>query len=439
MKTTITVIVALLISISSLAQEPPGINYKAVIKDGSGNLVTSQTINVRFSILNGISTSVYEETHSATTDANGIIILTIGYGAEPTSDFDSIDWRDGFYNLETEIDLEQDDSYVPLPSTDFHAVPYAFRASKADNVTGLEKISQNGKTGWRLVGRNPNYYGPIGSNAVDLSYNFASSEPYGATGNNSIAMGYRTTAPSYLETAIGRWNTEYTPVSTTSWNSEDRLFVIGNGASNRNNAMTVLKNGKTGMNTSSPRSIFEVLHQNGRPTSSDRTNAFSIRNYATSKSWQFYTHSLGYLELFSDGTHKGSFNPTSGVYATVSDRRVKKDITPLDNGTLNKVMQLNPVSYLMKNQKDSKRNLGLISQEVKELFPSITHYVKESDVLALSYTELIPILIKALQEQQTIIETQNSQIKNQNTRIDTFESQILTLSKRLENLEAINN
>ncbi len=86
----------------------------------------------------------------------------------------------------------------------------------------------------------------------------------------------------------------------------------------------------------------------------------------------------------------------------------------------------------MKDQTDTKRNLGLISQDVQELFPSITHYVKESDVLALSYTELIPILIKALQEQQNIID-------GQNTKIDTFENYLSTLSKRLENLETINN
>ena len=70
MKTTITVIVALLISLSSFAQ-PESINYKALIKDTNGNAVVSQTINVKFTILkNSDNMIVYEETHSnKTTDS----------------------------------------------------------------------------------------------------------------------------------------------------------------------------------------------------------------------------------------------------------------------------------------------------------------------------------------------------------------------------------
>jgi hypothetical protein len=101
-------------------------------------------------------------------------------------------------------------------------------------------------------------------------------------------------------------------------------------------------------------------------------------------------------------------------------------------------MQLNPVSYLMKDQKDSKRNLGLISQEVQEIFPSITHYVKESDLITLSYTELIPILIKALQEQQTLIEAQNSKIDGQALETSQQNATIQSLIQRMNALEAAN-
>jgi S-adenosylmethionine:tRNA-ribosyltransferase-isomerase (queuine synthetase) len=92
----------------------------------------------------------------------------------------------------------------------------------------------------------------------------------------------------------------------------------------------------------------------------------------------------------------------------------------------------------MKDQKDSRRNLGFISQEVQEIFPSITHYVKESDLLTLSYTELIPILIKALQEQQDIIETQNSKIEAQITETAEQNQAIQSLIQRMERLEASN-
>lgn len=66
-----------------------------------------------------------------------------------------------------------------------------------------------------------------------------------ASGRLSTAMGNNTTAPSGYETVIGSYNTEYTPKSTNSWDSNDRLFVVGNGTEDtkRSNALTILKNG----------------------------------------------------------------------------------------------------------------------------------------------------------------------------------------------------
>ena len=66
-----------------------------------------------------------------------------------------------------------------------------------------------------------------------------------AAGRYSTAMGLRTNAPSYAETSIGRYNTDYTAIGTTSWNTGDRLFVIGNGQSStaKSDAMIVYKSG----------------------------------------------------------------------------------------------------------------------------------------------------------------------------------------------------
>ena len=259
-----------------------------------------------------------------------------------------------------------------------------------------------------------------------------------ASGDLSTAMGSGTEAPSFAEMAIGRYNTTYEPTDIESWDENDRLFVVGNGNSdtNKNDAFTVLKNGKTGINTSDPQSLFEVAHQDGGPTPSNLTNAISIKNLNSDKSWQLHVNNLGALVLYRNGIYTSYFHETSGAYVTVSDRRLKKDITGLENGTLNKVMQLNPVSYLMKDQKDTKRNLGLISQEVQEVFPSITHYVEAQDVLSLSYIELIPILIKALQEQQGIIDTQIEKNLIQDKSITAQNEIIKTLVARLDFIES---
>ena len=62
--------------------------------------------------------------------------------------------------------------------------------------TGLEKLTDDGGStyGWRLVGRDSDNYGDIGSNAIDFSTSTSISTTYGATGNYSFAEGYLTTA-----------------------------------------------------------------------------------------------------------------------------------------------------------------------------------------------------------------------------------------------------
>ncbi|MGE5356183.1 MAG: tail fiber domain-containing protein [Deltaproteobacteria bacterium] len=101
-----------------------------------------------------------------------------------------------------------------------------------------------------------------------------------ATGRYAVSIGESTTAPSANETVIGRWNSDYTPLDVLFWNPADRLFVVGNGiASNvRSNAMTILKNGNTGIGTETPNEKLEVagnIHLSG----ADRTVFNRSNNY----------------------------------------------------------------------------------------------------------------------------------------------------------------
>lgn len=99
----------------------------------------------------------------------------------------------------------------------------------------------------------------LGENATAWGWNTV------ASGLNSTTWGIGTLAQSAHETALGSYNTEYTPVSTQNWNIADRLFVIGNGTSfdTRSDALVFLKNGNTGIGTSTPTAL---LHTNGNGT-----------------------------------------------------------------------------------------------------------------------------------------------------------------------------
>jgi len=87
-----------------------------------------------------------------------------------------------------------------------------------------------------------------------------------------------------------------------------------------------------------------------------------------------------------------------------SDRRIKKDIQILDMG-LDEILKLDPVSFLWKNQTDDYRNIGLVAQDVKEIIPQVVHRTNiinedtPDGQLSISYEQLVPVLIKAIQEQ----------------------------------------
>ncbi|WP_218841418.1 tail fiber domain-containing protein [Winogradskyella costae] len=450
-KVLFAVLAICLMSISSYAQT--GFNYKALIKDTNGNVLSNQEIDIRFTIqtLEGpVFIASYQELHLTTTDSNGIAIVTIGEGEIITGSFPDNFWLPNI-TLNTEIDIERDGTFVDFGESNFKKVPMA---THADNVFsgdyndlinqptivepfGLEAIDEGSGIGWRLIGQNPDNYGSVGNGAVDLSqspnsatngatgeYSIAMGNQTGASGDNSTAMGFGTSASGDNSTALGK-NTFASSENSVAigWlnvDVPDALFMIGNGSAEggftTSNALTVLKNGN--------------VIAGGPFTIENATDATSL--------WRLETRPNGGLSMYRNGNYRGFFSEFTGNYSSISDRSTKKDITAIENGTLSKVMQLNPVSYLMKDQTDTKRNLGLISQEVQEIFPSITTYVEESDLITLSYTELIPILIKALQEQQGVINTQNSKIETLSTDNSTLENMVNNLISRVEKIETNN-
>lgn len=116
------------------------------------------------------------------------------------------------------------------------------------------------------------------------------------------------------------------------------------------------------------------------------------------QSYNIGTPSLGWANVYS-------YN-----YPAMSDRRLKDDINPIKNG-LDIISKINPVSYKWKNESmDKDLHWGFIAQELIEVFPN-SIIDKSNDTLSVRYQEIIPILTKALQEQQELIENQNKKIK----------------------------
>ncbi len=88
-----------------------------------------------------------------------------------------------------------------------------------------------------------------------------------AKANYSATVGGRgIEAESYAEIVIGTYNTDYTPNSTTSLDSNDRAFSVGNGVNGgKSDAFTILKDARTfiGMSNAEDSTATEMLQVNG--------------------------------------------------------------------------------------------------------------------------------------------------------------------------------
>lgn len=102
-------------------------------------------------------------------------------------------------------------------------------------------------------------------------------------------------------------------------------------------------------------------------------------------------------------------------WETYSDGRVKKDVSTIENA-LAKTMTLNPVQYkhhdsefengelIIEDMYDEK--MGFIAQELNQVFPNAVFIPEDEDedYWSINYTTIIPVLTKAIQEQQLMIE-----------------------------------
>jgi trimeric autotransporter adhesin len=91
----------------------------------------------------------------------------------------------------------------------------SWQTAGGGGASELQKITEGGNTGWRILGRDTAYYGNIGSGAIDLSFNgVIPSTTSGATGLYSVAMGINSTASGQISTAIGQETTASGSFST---------------------------------------------------------------------------------------------------------------------------------------------------------------------------------------------------------------------------------
>jgi hypothetical protein len=170
MKKLFILVATVLLSTATFAQAPQQLSYQTVIRNPSGTLVTNTPISVQILILSGSPTGIveYAETHSVTTNANGLVSVPLGGGTTADASFADINWGSGPYFVQTATDLSGGSIYTVTDVSQLLSVPYALYAQNAPTgAAGIAGITgpagPNGETGPQGTPGNPGAAGPQGT------------------------------------------------------------------------------------------------------------------------------------------------------------------------------------------------------------------------------------------------------------------------------------
>lgn len=103
------------------------------------------------------------------------------------------------------------------------------------------------------------------------------------------------------------------------------------------------------------------------------------------------------IHIFQDLTVANNIFSQAFFYS--SDKNLKEEINLIDN-SLEKILKLNGVYFNWKE--DGKRDIGLIAQNVKKVFPEIVQ--TQNGYKSVDYSKLVAPLIEAIKEQEKRIQ-----------------------------------
>jgi len=179
-------------------------------------------------------------------------------------------------------------------------------------------------------------------------------------------------------------------------------------------AMRIDSSGNVGIGTSSPSYKFQIKGSG----STSATLSMYVQN--SSNTELFFIRDDGAIE-----TGEASLSPynnttasaanllvdsTGRLYRSTSSLKYKTDVQGAAHG-LAEVMQLRPVTYKGKNDGDTVFG-GLIAEEVHDAgLTEFVQYATDGSPDALAYGNMVSLAFKAIQEQQTIIDSLKARIE----------------------------
>jgi hypothetical protein len=471
MKNLITVVYALILcAFTVLAQAPEKINYQGVARDLSGNVLPNQAVGLQIKIHSGTGSGTvgYQETHAVSTNAFGLFNVQLGGGTVQSGTFSTIGWASNLFYVEVLMDATGGTTYTSMGTQQLVSVPYALNSKTTGSISGttnyVPKFTPDGNTlGNSQIFDNGTNVG-IGTTSNTYKFHVAASSlttaKFESTTNPLIAVAEAGTNKAYFQ----MFNDEFY-ISTYG----TRALKIG---TNSSADITVDANGNVGIGTTTPLYKLHADQPLSSGTAITAINSYvgnadgtgvtgsavnnpyygtginGIGGYvgtygygngstATQSVYGVYGQAMG-----SAGTRYGVYGSASGgttnygvycngsggytgTWALLSDRKFKTDLAPVSEA-LALVNKLNPVSYQLKTKEfpmmnfPEARQYGFVAQELEEVIPllvengshpGLTKEDEDIKLKAVNYIGMIPILTKAIQEQQLLIEKLSKEVE----------------------------
>ncbi len=183
MRTNVTLLLFLFMytTLSIHAQAPEQFNYQTVIRNSSGQPITTGLVSVRFTIHDSSSTgaNLFQEVQTASPNQFGLITLAIG----SVADLSAVNWGGHPKYLQVEVDPAGGTNYTDMGASQLLSVPYALFAANSQGATGpAGAAGATGATGAAGATGATGNTGPAGLN--------------GATGNDGAAGATGATGPT---------------------------------------------------------------------------------------------------------------------------------------------------------------------------------------------------------------------------------------------------
>ncbi|MGI4872317.1 MAG: tail fiber domain-containing protein, partial [Janthinobacterium lividum] len=146
----------------------------------------------------------------------------------------------------------------------------------------------------------------------------------------------------------------------------------------------------------------------------------------------------GSRSLGMSGVRWGTIYSSNSTINT-SDSRLKTNIENSVYG-LQAVLRMRPVTYNWKKEPTTNHMVGFIAQEMEQIVPEAVEAPRTAgEYYGMKYTELIPVLTKAIQEQQAQIEAlkvANSELQAQASELRDVKASLQSLAEQVQLLQA---